>query len=244
MSEIERQVDAARINRLFAEPSIWRPLPGATGPLDMTRVVANPANHVLMSGIGGMIFEHKMPGIYEIHTAVLPEHRGSAAVGMAQTMVHWLFTRTDAMEVFTRVPHGNLPAATLTRLMGAQRRFTVKQPFPHDIYSGTLQDWLEIAPGLESAGEWFHETLAAQYRDLGMSDVAHAHNAHHNRHVGAAVEMFRAGLPGKGVTVYNRWAAMARAPEISVIGLAPLTIDIRDCVLIVEHGEFRVCRPH
>ena len=50
------------------------------------------------------------------------------------------------------------------------------------------------------------------------------------------------GQPVKGVLVFNRWAAMAMAPPITLLSLDPVVIDITDCKIQVTGGDFEVLR--
>lgn len=244
---IARATDATFINAVVNHPAVRPHVHGAPGPLDLTAVVENPHNLVLTGEHGGMVFVQQVPGVYDIHTQVLPAGRGRWALDMAHACVDWLFSRTNATEVFTRVPVGNLAAKALTMACGAKLEERVWQdlgagPGWVEIYSGRLQDWIQIADHLPARGREFHAMLAEKYAALGVDAQVHDENEWHDRHVGAAAGMIAGGQPVKGTLVFNRWAAMAVAPPMKLLSLNPVILDITDCRIQVNGEDFEVLR--
>ncbi len=246
---IQRAADATFINAVVNHPAV-RPhvfaRPGVE--LDMTAVVASPQHVVLTGEHGAMIFMQNMacPGAFEIHTSILPDGRGPWALAFAHECVDYLFCRTNATEVFTRVPEGNVGAMALARACGAKPE---GEPILQDlngtevpvtIYSGRIQDWIRIAAHLPARGQEFHLRLAQKYAAAGLQLPLHPENPWHDRHVGAAVGMVLGGQPGKGMLVFNRWAGMAIAPPMRLISESPLVFDITDCRIEVHGGDFEV----
>jgi hypothetical protein len=188
-------------------------------------------------------------GVYEAHTQVLPEGRGAWALQMAHAAVLWLFAGTDAVELLTRVPHGNRPALALTKAMHGEFDFTCKKGWVYDgkivacdIYSMPIQTWMRTAPNLVERGRWFHESLKREYRRIGQLDHIHDDDDVHDRYVGVAVEMILAGQVVKGAMLYNRWAALAGYEPLQIVNFDPLMIDISESVLLVEKGTFKVVK--
>lgn len=247
---IERAKDAEFINAILNHPEVRPFIYGRPGPLDVTNVVGNPAHLVLTGKHGGIIFIQHIIGLWEIHTAFLPSGRGVWGLQFAQEAGDWLFSRTNATEIFTRIPEGNIGALALARAGGMMLEHKVPQPLGDgtlsqvSIYGGRIQDWIRIAPGLVDRGKAFHARLHAKYEDLGLGVDVHDQDDWHDRHVGAAVGMITGGQIAKGVAYFNRWAAMAMAPQMKVLSTNPLRLDISDCVLRIESDDFEVepCR--
>lgn len=242
---ISRATDATFINEVVNHPSVRPFVHAKPGRLDLSAVVANPNNFVLTGRHGGMIFVELVPGLVEIHTQVLPDGRGPWALMMAQQCVEWLFTRTRATEVFTRVPQGNVAAMALARACGAKPEQRLTQDLNGEqteieIYGGRIQDWIRTAPGLVQRGIEFHDRLHAKCAAIDLKVNHHAQDDWHDRHVGAAASMILGGQPVKGVLFFNRWAAMAMAPPIRVVSNNPLVLDITDCRLEIQGEDFEV----
>lgn len=90
---IVRETDATRINAVINHDAV-RPrvtMPGQ-GALDLSDVVADPGNVVLMTedGSGGIVFHRHEPGIYEAHTQFLPEARGREALAAVKAMIAYM----------------------------------------------------------------------------------------------------------------------------------------------------------
>lgn len=248
MDELERQHGAQRINRIVNDPSIYPHVKGyATGPLDLSAGVANPANVCLLGEHGGVLFEQMAPAVFEAHTQVLPKGRGAWTVTMVQAALMWMFARTPAVEIFTRVPKGNDAALGLVRAVHGVRQFTRKRGWvvdldevPADIYALDVKEWMRRAPGLEERGRWFHARLEQEYARHGRTEPPHDDDPVHDRYVGAACEMILSGHAQKGVVLYNRWAVMAGYQPVQIMSLNPVTINIRDAVIIIRGDDFWV----
>lgn len=249
---VRRVTDAAMVNEVVNHPAVR---PWIAGPiedeLDVTPVLADPRNIALWGQHGGVVFVYRQPTIYEAHTQVLPAGRGRWTLKMTQAALLWLFAGTDALEVLTRVPRGNVGALALAEAVHGEFEFTNKKGWIHkgevipaDVYSLTIQRWMHTAPDLVERGRWFHDALNAEYRRLGKLDHIHDDDQVHDRYVGAAVEMMLAGEPLKGAALYNRWADLAGYASVQVINLVPLMVDIAEAVLHIKGGKFEVvlCR--
>lgn len=250
LAKIGRERHAARINKVVNDPSIFDWVRGNhKGPLDLAPVVANPANVLLMGQHGGILFVQLQPGLYEAHTQVMPEGRGEWALAMVQAAIHWMFTRSDAFEIMTRCPRGNLGARALAKAIGGKFDFRnergwVKdgETISADIFSLTIQDWMRRAPGLEERGQWFHHALEEQYRKLGYEEPIHPEDPVHDRYVGAACEMILNKQAQKAAIIYNRWARMADYATIEIMCVDnPTAVNIQDAIIIVrDDGQFYV----
>lgn len=248
MSMIERQFDGHDINRVVNAPSVYPWVKGyAVGRLDMSAAVASKANVLLMGDHGGVIFVQHQQGYYEAHTQVLPAGRGRWTLRMVRAALHWMFTRTDAIEIVTRVPKGNDAALGLVRAIHGVYEFTnprgwvyENDPVPAAVYALRLHDWVRRAPGLIERGAWFHARLEAELTKLGKTEDVHADDVTHDRYVGAACEMMMGGQPHKAAVFYNRWAVMADYAPIQLMSTSPLTVNIRSAIICVRPDDFWV----
>lgn len=250
---VARSFEADQINGIVNHPAV---LPLITLPgqhdLDLTEVVADRSNVLLMANGGGFIFQPHEPGIYEIHTNFLPSARGSYALRALRDAMAWMFFKTDCMEILTKVPVSNRPAMAFARAAGATLDFTRKNAWPtHDggaadihYYAMRYHDWVRQAPGLADRGHWFHERLEAEKKRLGASSPIHEDEPCHDRHVGACVGMIFGGQVGKAVILYNRWARFSGYLPISLTKRDPVVIDIQEALIEVRGEDFEVteCR--
>ena len=251
LASIQVQKDAKRLNEIVNHPEVfpWVGF-GGKGPLDLSDAIANDEDVICLLGTyGGVLFHRLQPGLFEAHTQMLPEGRGEWALACVQSCLHFLFTRTEAVEILTRCPQGNLPAKALARAIHGRHEFTnaagwVKdgKPIPAEIYGLRLQDWLRTAPGLVERGQWFHARLDAEMVRIGIDTPNHADDTEHDRQVGLACEMMIGGMPGKAAVFYNRWSALAGYAPLQILSLNPLEVDIQSARLVVSGGDF-TARP-
>lgn len=222
---VERHTDARRINEILNDESV-RPWVAdlAEGTLDISAAVANRANVLLMGEHGGCMFFRLMPGIYEVHTQVLAHGRGRWTRAMTQACTEWMFVRTDAVEIMTRIPVTHRAAAAAA--VGAHMAFDFRRPaecrfrgqvVDVDIYSLPLLRWVQCAGGLVERGRWFHGRLHDEAERLGITEPPHPDDEDHNRVVGAAASMAFGNQPAKAVALYNRWALASRHAAIQLV---------------------------
>lgn len=138
---MQRCFDADRINALFNHPSI-RPHIGGDGesPLDLTAAVNDRQNIFLLGEHGGFSFCWSAPRTYEIHTAILPEGRGPAALELALTARGWM-EEHFADHLWTRVhpDAANVRAFTLKAGLRPSGQHTIDLgagPVTYDLF-----DW-------------------------------------------------------------------------------------------------------
>lgn len=245
-----REYSADRINAVANHPDV-RPWVGGTGPIDLSPVVANLANVLLMGEGGGVLFVCLAPGLYEAHTQFLPEARGANALQAVKDALFWVFTRTDCIEITTRVPDGNAAALGLVRSIRGTHLFDRPKAWetPSGLvgvkyYSTTLAEWVRHEDRLVASGEAFHDKLAEAKLRMGASNPPHDDDDAHDRYVGAAVEMIGAGQIDKGIAFYTRWAVFAGYVPVRQIATNPPLLDIGDAVLAVRGDSFDVllCR--
>lgn len=217
------------------------------GRLDLTQAVADPRNVLLMAEGGGFLFIQQEPGIYEAHSQFLPEHRGENVVTAARDAERFMFTRTDCIEIRSKVPHGNVAAAAFAKKMRYELQFerthgwqTVEGLVPCKYYARSITQWANQAEELKASGHWFHEKLEAAKIAAGSQMPIHEDDDAHDLYVGATVEMIAAGQIMKAMSFYARWSAFAGYGPIAVIADNPVVIDIGDALLAVRGDDFDV----
>jgi hypothetical protein len=242
--KLRRTFDAAFLNTVANHPDV-HPWIGAVGEVDLSAAILNPANVALVNNGGGFFLMCHEPGIYEVHSQFLPEARGGSITAMRDGF-DYLFTRTDCHTVLTQVPDINRAAAALAKHARFRPMFrradTMRGP---TAYMGlTVEQWVQDNPDLEADGEWFHDSLSAAKKLSGSDLPEHAHDPAHERAVGAAVRMIRAGNARKGIGLYNQWARFAGYLPVSLISETPVIVDVGDAVVELNGSEMEVliCR--
>lgn len=226
MIQIERLTDARDFNAIVNHPDVYPDLAHVPGPIDLTAQVENERNYLLRGKHGGCLFVFVMPGLFEVHTAILPEGRGQWAVELAESVLRWMFINADAWNIATRVPDGHTAAKALTMRAGMRYEFTTTpgapwhgKMTPMHTYALAVHEWVTRADGVVEFGEWLHERMAEEARRLGIKTKPHEHEDDaHYRYAGACYLMARAGQLVKGVSLYNRWAILARHRPVTMIG--------------------------
>lgn len=246
---MERTFNAKYVNEVINHPSVWPFVAqGAAGALDVTSVVANQANVTLTCEGGALVFVCHEPGVYEVHTQFLEDFRGAYALERTEEALDFMFTRTDAMELQSKVPANNAPARGLVRAIHGRKDFSREKAWltseevlvDVDYYTLDFPTWRRTARNLAEEGEKFHLELERQKAALGLPNDAHAHDEAHDRAVGAAGLMMTRGQVVKGITLYNRWARFAGYAEIRLINVNPMLLDIQNCYLWLKGDTFEV----
>jgi hypothetical protein len=232
--------DRPRIEQICNDPRIraWT-APDGAGLCSALKYLT-PPNFSVVFDLGCWLAQYVDQGRYIIHTNILPEARNRAPALCAQAL-QLTFTHTDAEDLLTMVPQTIPHAKLMARRMGFHKAFERKAVWPvagvkydMEFYRLGLFDWI-LSGACAEAGAAFHHRL---HGELGIP--AHPDDPAHGAFVGAAAEMIRAGLHLKAVRIYNRWAVWALYQPIRMLSEEPLRIDIRQCVLRVEDGEFYI----
>jgi hypothetical protein len=241
---IRRTFDPAFLNSVINHPEV-RPWVGGEGALDVTETINNPSNFALVTDGGGFILIQHEPGIYEVHSQFLPEGRRETRRAM-RSGFDYMFTRTDCQRVITQVPDNNPAAAALAKAAGFREMFRRDDTprGPSSFMGLTAEEWAQGNRSLEVDGEEFHRLLEEAKKKSGSELPVHPHDPAHERAVGAAMRMIRAGNAEKGVEFYNRWARFAGYALIFAVSLQPVVIDVVDAVVGLgpEGMEVLLCR--
>lgn len=223
-----REFDARHFNSICNHPDVRPRIDSNGGQVDVSEQVAAPYNFLLTGVYGGCLFLGVIPGVFEVHSACLPEGRGPWMRSFTDSVLRWMFIRTNAWEITTRVPHGHGPAKALTLANGFRHEFTredqcvfLGKSVPVDIYRLDIYDWVERSAWAEEQGRIFHDQLHAEADRLGITAPAHEDDPQHNKVAGASVEMARVGQVTKAVLFYDRWAFTARHSLISLVSEDP-----------------------
>lgn len=232
---IERTFDPILVGLYANDPSV-RPLIGAqaVGYLDCTDFVSNPANVALVVDGGCFLFTPDQPGRWEVHTMLTRAWRGRFVVPASHAAARWMFSRTDCVEIVTRLPETNLPADLMARRVGFlplfQRAGAWEDGSEVRFFSLSLDRWLALDPEALREGRGFHEKLEAAKRAAGRTDEPHPDDEAHDRAVGAACLMASAGNYDKALWTYNRFARLAGYVPAKIVPRAPL-VDIGDAII-------------
>jgi hypothetical protein len=257
---IRRSFDASDINPILNEGRIFESikLPGMKpGDIDVSPVINNPLNVLLMAQGGGIVFAQQEPGIYDVHTAFLKPARKEDRSGphirnVCLSAYRWMFLSTDAMVLQTRIPAFNRAAIIFAPLVGWRFEFERKGVWPTDdgaadmsYFSMRYEEWVRKDEGVVEAGRDFHKRLDAEFARHRIAFENHADEECHDRYVGACAQMILAGQPEKATVLYNRWARFSGYAPISLVSRSPLLVDIGTALLMVENDNFKViqCRP-
>lgn len=245
MLPFKRDFSAARINRVVNDPSVLPDisLPGQES-LDLSPVVGDLRNIILMCDEGGIIAHWREPGVYEIHTQFAERYRGVSAVRTTREMISWLFLHSPAMELQTKVPDCNAGAQGLVKAISGRFEFEragawqgPQGPCGVAYYTLRWSEWLYSpwAMGtLAARGEWFHGRLEAAKRAFLAPPDSHLADPSHDVNVGATIELIFAGAIDKALVLYARYARFAGYAEVRLISANPLIIDIQDAVLLID----------
>lgn len=146
---IERQLSAEHVNSIINHPSIYPWICGPIdGPLDLSGPIQTGDYIALFGEYGGFLFWKLADGIYDAHSAVLPEGRGSWALWAAHNALRFMFDKENAQEIMMAVPKGNIAVRALVRTLKADFKGRIENGWwfkgrqvPSDIYSLTKMDW-------------------------------------------------------------------------------------------------------
>jgi hypothetical protein len=148
---IWRETDPDRINDVINHPSVRDWVRGsAMGNLDVMTVIASDAAVALFGEFGGFVFLRIVPGIYDTHSAVLPEGRGEWGLRTAKAAIRWMFEKEGALEIMVACPKGEQAVHTLSKSVSANFKYVGEirngwrihgRSVPSEIFSLTKTDW-------------------------------------------------------------------------------------------------------
>lgn len=243
---LRRTMNAARLNELANHPEIRPFMSPSEGPLDVSALALDPRTVLLEAEHGTFLMQPILPATYEGHAMFLPEGRGPPMLEAARAMFRFMFTQTDCLEILTKCPDDNDPAKNASAYLGFHERFRREDAWRPGVGISyrvlSVDDWFLQDPECQAEGQAFHTLLEESKRAIGSQLPVHPEDLAHDRAVGAAILMAKAGQIEKGVGLYNRWAIFAGYETIAVI--APNVVDVRDAIVGVRNGQMEVllCR--
>lgn len=206
---------------------------GGVEPLDLTQTIANPENFAFLTAEqkGGYIYHKQAPGLYEVHTLSLPEGRGRQMLETRSASLREMFTKTDAVEIITKVPDGNKGADIWASHSGFHEVWRRDSAFNlmGEMVGVSYRSLPYVAWAIRDKpskfdGQRFHEAIHH------FTDDDHGDDPVHDAMVGATMECCLQSNAEKGIALYNRWCGHAGYEPISVVTAKPLVLDIRSCV--------------
>lgn len=234
---IRRTFDPSFLNTVANHPEVLPFIGGNGAAVDLTALISNRANIAIEADHGGWILTRLEPGIYELHTMFLPEGRGKLYFTEARDALRYVFVETDATEIVTKCPDSNRSAAAAANIAGFKEKFRREKAWADgsgiSYRSLTIEDWRQKDAEVLRAGRWFHERL-----DDLINHAAHDEDEAHDRAVGSAVLMARAGALPKGIAFYNRWARFAGYVEAQLLG--PNIVDFAEAIIEVKGQDMAV----
>lgn len=146
---LSRQESAERVNEIVNDPSIYPWICGPlTEPLDLTTTIESGNYIALVGEYGGFLFWKIAPGLFDAHSAILPEGRGRWTIKAAKSALDWMFGKEGADEIMMVAPQGNLAVLSLVRVLKAKPRGSVAdgwwrngKPVAANVYSLTKSDY-------------------------------------------------------------------------------------------------------
>lgn len=242
LATVKRDFSARRINEIANHPDVLPFVKGATQPpVDLTPAVRNKGNVVLVGAHGAIFFHQIQLGLYEGHSMCLPEGRGHWMASFARAAMHFMFTRTDCLEIIGRCPNPKVKA--LVRHLGWTKEFVnpngwmIEGKFASaDIYAIRLQDWLKTAPGLVERGLWFYDHLNTELARHKRKPVVYGTEMD-CRMAGLAVEMCFYGQTDKATIFYHRYAVLADRQPFRLLAREPVALDIDGVIIIIPEPD-------
>ena len=127
VSVLVPEVNADKVNYFINHPSVREWVSGdLKGVLDASILVNNKNNIFFTSIHGGCGFIKTAPSIFELHTFVLPEGRGSWVKENFSSVRDWIFENTDATAIVTMCPKNNRMAIGAARFCGFKKYSTME----------------------------------------------------------------------------------------------------------------------
>jgi hypothetical protein len=124
---IGRTFDVAFVNAVVNDPEVESWVRGPfRGQLDLSPIISDHRNVVLVGEHGFAVFAYRVPGVYEWHAAVRSGGRGWWALAAGRAALDWLFENTNAIAVLAPIPETNRPARQIAGALG----FGLKQMLP------------------------------------------------------------------------------------------------------------------
>jgi hypothetical protein len=126
--------DATRANEIANHPDVIDGLSlGISDNIDLSPLLRDHRNHLLVSEHGFALLLWSAPGVYDVHDAVLPEGRGKWARDAAMKVFEYAFSTLKAKMLWTCTPVENRASRMFNRILGFKSGGIHMVPVPgHD----------------------------------------------------------------------------------------------------------------
>ena len=154
MVTIERTSDIDTIKSIVSHNDIYPFISDDYSPLatDYEPIIDDSIYWLLIKNSGvlcGLFMIHQSNGITcEVHTCVLPEHRGSKTILYTKNLFDWVFSSTHFKKIITHVPSFNRAALLLAEKSGMKREginrlsfLKTGQIYDQFLLGKTYQEW-------------------------------------------------------------------------------------------------------
>ena len=136
-----RRADVDEVNRILTHPGVYPKISDDGSPgvddFDAGPLLESDAFYFL-----GWVVSGEWAGIwllkpwntitYEVHTCILPEHRGKDAIRAAGAAGEWMFHNTACRKVVTLIPEWNRPALAFALSVGMKKEGLLTRSFWKD----------------------------------------------------------------------------------------------------------------
>lgn len=174
--KIRRATSPEFANAVLNDPSV-RPhvADPKAGTLDVSHLLPRENCIILEEEYGIIILIQVIEGCWEFHPAIVAAGRGKWAIEFGLAAQEWMFCRTSAVELLTRIANGHQAGEAIAVRCGFRPRW--QRPYCA-VWSLTMQEWLagfEIedvvaemrAAGLErKAAAWYNRWAALSREPL------------------------------------------------------------------------------
>ncbi len=240
-----RETEASGINIILNHPEV-RPWIAdlAEGEIDLSMLVADQNNYLLMGEHGAFFLRLIMEGTYEAHAQVLPAGRGRWARNFTAAGLDWMFGRSNAWEIVARVPGGHIASQALVQGMGFRKEFVSPVPcrfrerqVPATSWRISIHEWVSRSADLLEKGKTICGFLNMDAFGLGTGVPFLTKDDYLAQVVATFVDLVKSGLTIKAAYFYNRWALLARHTPISVVSVDPPLFHMEGVGNLVVHAD-------
>ena len=118
MSGLDRTADGGRFVEVVNHPEVYPYVSLGQEVPDLRPIIADQANVCLMNEHGGFLFVHAGNGVFDTHTAFVPEGRGPQLVALSHEAREYMFMQAGATQLRTFVANDNKAARRLALAAG------------------------------------------------------------------------------------------------------------------------------
>lgn len=218
------------LNEIINHPSVYEGHlinEGWEGPIDCTECFERGAFGAIGEGFG-FLLDPVVPGVYEVHTSIMPDYRNQSAEITLESMGE-VFTQTSALEIVTRIKKN--PAAKRLALSVGMRKTFERDDVEY--FSIHISQWAATATQFIPIGQQFHKRL----EQAGV-EPDHDEDENHDQYVGIAMSMAQAGLIDKAIWFYNLWSKLANFFHIEKIDES--RVFVGNAIIELTENEMKV----